>query len=228
MDTYSMTSYWSQGSALNATSFVMSNGVTLTWLFDEGNVYLTIGDMCQYYCPITMSQCSLSDSLCTYDYLHGATYSGQTKAPSGQLCDEWAWSENLGPIPMSELTLLTQPGAAVPVFQALKQTPYGKFVGWMNTTFQSFTAAQPPPSAWSIPGKEACQMGGNPQCGSFAGLQPGDGAGILAVFAKRGGMRVSGFRQDPVLRWIRNATPAQLMDGMRQYLRNQHSQPSHE
>lgn len=95
--------------------------------------------------------------------MHGAAYTGSTSF-NGQSVNVFAWNEDLGPIVMNSLILYTVPNQAVPVFQARKLTPFGNFIGWINTTWTNFTAGTPSPNAFVVPNEQYCQQADDSTC----------------------------------------------------------------
>jgi len=148
---------------MNASAYYSVQGTEI-YLFSEkgdyglGNVYLVAGERCQYWCPNRLEQQDMSDSLETYDFYHGAKYTGSSSI-DGVKVDNYAWDEDLGPIVMNSLTLAVRPDTGAPVHQTRKLTPFGNFIGWSNSTWTTFTPGAPAASAFTVLNKEYCEQG---------------------------------------------------------------------
>lgn len=137
---------------------------------------------CQYYCQATNLQCNQADSLCSYDYKHGAKFAGRF---GNDNCFEW--NDMLGPIVMNVQTICVSNTSnttyPVPDKAYRYLCPFEKFLGWENTTYVSYNATTPPPSAWSIPDKEYCNPGNDDVCQQFTDIVstwgPGRAASLL-------------------------------------------------
>ena len=116
-------------------------------------------------CSNVNLQCNLADSVCSYDYLTGATYVGQQNSQFG-VCDNFQWTDNLGPIAMNTQTLCVVNGTR-PVASTRHITPFGDDLGWENTTIVSWTVGDPDPSVFNVPGEEYCQAGNDDACNGF-------------------------------------------------------------
>jgi hypothetical protein len=125
--------------------------------------YYVFGSQCQYYCTDPDPQMDLADSLEQYDYLQSAEFVQNTTF-NGTSVMEFAWTDNLGPIPMNYLYLYVDASTRAPVGMLRKLTPFGEFIGWENITWVDYTVGEPPSSAFNIPDKEYCQEGSDDEC----------------------------------------------------------------
>lgn len=117
-----ITSYWEQqpaGGGPNRTAYHQAGGGSWTvWVYEdgqEGTAYIVQDNRCAYYCAMTNLQCNLDDSLCSYDYQHGAKYAGNSTSPSGAPAEVFTWSDMLGPIAMNIQTVTVVNGST-PVY----------------------------------------------------------------------------------------------------------------
>jgi len=122
---------------------------------------LVVNQTCQEYCPMQ------GDTLEPFAIDPSGKDIG-TKIIGGVTCEDWQWQTVVLKIVVMEITDLyvdqSDPSHPVPVQEVDQLTPFGQFIGTMNSTWSGFTPGTPDPALFNIAGVDKCPM--SSQCNS--------------------------------------------------------------
>jgi hypothetical protein len=89
-------SCWQYDGTQNRTAYqALDGGDGQVYDFKNAIAYVLQDNYCQFVCQIMETEpCDLEDSLCSYDYIHGAQFNG-TALINGQDANSFTWTEGV-------------------------------------------------------------------------------------------------------------------------------------
>jgi len=145
----------------NRTRMDVGGGQAMVNLYDIQKELLVVNQTCKEYCPME------GDVLSPFGVDPSAADIGH-KLINGVMCDDWNWKEVILKIITMEISDMyvdqSDPNNPIPVAEVDQLTPFGQFIGTMNSTWSQFTAGTPDPSLFIIAGIDSCPQ--SSQCGN--------------------------------------------------------------
>jgi len=143
----------------NRTRMDVGGGQSIVNLFDIQKELLVVNQTCQEYCPMQ------GDILTPFGPDPNATLEG-TVPYDGHTCQDWQWNQTIFKIYVMEISdmFIDATGAnPIPIGEVDQLTPFGQYLGTMNSTWSNFQAGTPDPALFNISGIDSCPQ--SPNCG---------------------------------------------------------------